>query len=136
MDTITKEQLAALLNGRPYAHETTREEENLALRSGLVILFGYSDDNAEFRGAINDEVGANDMPILVTPTGVLPQHDDCECGFCGYNELAKTAKKIYPIWDKDGYSWQYRTDIPHTSFDIMDGAQKYCRGIVFETPKE
>jgi hypothetical protein len=136
MDTITKEQLAALLNGRQYLHEITQQEEDLARFYGLVVLFGYSDDNAEFRGAINGELGVGDRPIFITTKRVLPEHDDCECEFCGYNELMETAKKICPIWDKDGYSWQYRTNIPHAEFDIMDGAQKYCRGIVFEMPKE
>lgn len=42
---IAKE-LAQLLNGRQYGKEITQLEEAEAKRSKLVVLFGYSDDNA------------------------------------------------------------------------------------------
>lgn len=45
----------------------------------------------------------------------------------------KGAAKITAIWDNYGYSWTYKTTIPHETFEIMEGEQKYCRGIVFST---
>lgn len=51
MNTMTKEQMAALLNGREYGDEITRAEHQIARASGLVVVFGYSDDNMEVRGA-------------------------------------------------------------------------------------
>ena len=36
------------------------EEERLAKENGLVVVFGYSDDNIELRGAINNEAGCFD----------------------------------------------------------------------------
>ena len=29
------------------------------------------------------------------------------------------------------YTWVYHTEIPHACFDIVEGNEKYCRGIVF-----
>lgn len=55
---MTKEQLAYLLNGREYTNEITKEEEREAKNSGLLVIFGASDDLIELRGAIYDEVGA------------------------------------------------------------------------------
>lgn len=49
-----------MLNGREYGDEITREEEAMAKAHGLVVVFGYSDDNMEFCGAITDEVGCYD----------------------------------------------------------------------------
>lgn len=66
---MTPQEFAALLNGREYGEEITREEEALAKAHGLVVVFGYS--------------------------------------------------------------WIYQTDIPHATFEIVEGDDPYCRGIVF-----
>lgn len=130
---MTKEELAQKLNGREYGEEITGEEEKAADESRLVVLFGASDDLAEFRGAFNDELGCCDGGYLyVDIKGILLDHD-CDCDFCGYKDRQAKARKIEAIWDKDGYSWQYKTDIPHATFEIIkdSGERKYCRGIVF-----
>ena len=41
---MTAKELAELLNGREYGNEITSDEEKLAKESGLVVVFGYSDD--------------------------------------------------------------------------------------------
>ena len=55
--TITKEQLAAMLNGREYGQELTNDEGKLAKQSGLVVIFGASDDLMQIVGAECAEVG-------------------------------------------------------------------------------
>ena len=60
MKTMTKEQLAELLNGNEYRDEMTKEQEQAAKQNNLLVLFGASDDLLEMRGAIRDEVGAYD----------------------------------------------------------------------------
>lgn len=134
---ITKEQLAERLNGREYGDEITKEEEQQAKESGLVVLFGASDDLAEFRGAIHDEADCYDGgEIYLGRPGLLPAHgdDDCECKFCAYEEAVKTCKVIVAVWGKAGcsHAWIYKTDIPHATFEILEDGEKYCRGIVFE----
>jgi hypothetical protein len=69
---MNRDKMAALLNGRSYGEEITKEECATAKAHGLVVVFGYSDDNVELRGAIDDEVGACDGTTLhITPDGLL-----------------------------------------------------------------
>lgn len=132
---MTAVELAAMLNGRKYSEEITKQEESQAKQDGLVVIFGYSDDNAEICGAIDDEVGCYDGgTICLTKSGVL-QEPDClsGIGYCRYYEQAKrAAKTIEAKWnDAGGPCWSYETDIPHETFEIFDGDELFCVGIVF-----
>lgn len=136
---MTKEELAAMLNGRPYRNEITKEECALAKESGLVVVYGASDDLIEFSGAINDEAGAGeDFEILFTKDGKFPSDDlidqiKDELG----EDFMPSLNKIMTIWcpedaeDNVIASWAYQTDIPHAKFDIMEDGERYCIGIVF-----
>lgn len=129
---MTKEELAQKLNNREYGEEITDAEEKAAKQAGLVVLFGYSDDNAEFRGAINDEVGAYEgTEIYVTRSAVLGEHEDCECDFCGFKAAKAKAAMVKAVWGGADYSWAYNTKIPHAKFDVLEDGTKFCRGIVF-----
>lgn len=125
---LTKETLAALLNGREYGNEITQDEERQAKAAGLVVVFGYSDDNVELRGCIHDEVGSwGGTTLTITSRGHLLSEDE---------RLAQvqkgTDRDIEALWCKEpGYAWTYKTDIPHATFDIMEDGEKFCRGIVF-----
>lgn len=131
---MTKEELASKLNGREYGDEITGEEGAQAKRDGLVVLFGYSDDNAEFRGAIYDEASCfKGAELGVSKKGVI-KHDgnhQCDCQFCGYSKQVKESVVIEAQWGNDGYSWTYKTTIPHACFDVLEHGEKFCRGIVF-----
>lgn len=128
---MTKEELAEQITGREYGEEITDAEEKQAKADGLVVIFGYSDDNVEFRGAINDEVGCYDGgDLFVTREGALEEHEDCECKYCGFERRKMTAKKIEAIWGQNDYSWQFKTDMPHVAFEVKEGDQKFCKGIV------
>ncbi len=135
---LDKETLAARLNGREYGEEITEAEAREAKESDLVVLFGYSDDCAEFRGAIYDEVGASGRrPLRVSKRGPIEEPDHAEeevlqkFGVLEY--VNRNAKNIQPIWSRDEISWQYETEIPHATFEIMEDGEIYCRGIVFST---
>lgn len=148
-NAMTKEILAKLLDGREIGEEITEREEKLAQEAGLVVLFGASDDLAELRGAMSDEAGClyggGELLICRAPSpfpvpgrrsegGFMPRHDDCRCAYCGYEIAKERCKKIEAMWDNDGYSWTYKTDIPHATFDVLgrgESDEKYCRGIVF-----
>jgi hypothetical protein len=132
---MTKKQLAEKLNGRQYGQEITEEEEHAAKTHGLLVIFGYSDDNVEVRGADRDEVGVYDGSVIcLSKRGrLLPYHlEPCECHFCGYKEAVKDAIKIKCLWCNGDYSWSYETDLPHETFAIFDGEEKYCLGIVLD----
>lgn len=113
----------------------TKELLSQAEKNNLVIVFGASDDLMEFRGAIEDEVDAYDGgSAWVDSKGLLPERDQIED-----DELLKeffarqpNAKEIKAIWCGDsGWTWSFETDIPHETFELVDGDENYCRGIVF-----
>ena len=87
---MTLKEFAKMLDGREYGGEITKEEEALAKELGFVVVFGYSDDNAELRGAIDDEIGCFDGGVL--------EHDDLPGG-------------IYADWCPEDMdcSWSYGT---------------------------
>ena len=129
-------ELAAKLNGREYWHEITDEEVRQAKEAGLVVVFGASDDLIEFRGAIRDEGDCYDGgTVLIDTKGVLPSWDsasECEESAQEYFERKAKARTITALWAKEpGYSWTYKTDIPHETFEIVEDGEPYCRGIVF-----
>ena len=98
------------LNGREYGNEITPFEEQRAKELGFVVVFGYSDDSAEFRSAIDDEIGCYD----------------------GGRVFEENGKYIDAVWCEGEYCWTYSTNIPHATFDIYEDGEKYCKGIVFE----
>lgn len=120
--TMTAKDLAAKLNGREYLNEITPEEEQEAETNGLVAVFGYSDDNVEFAGAIDDEVGAFE--------GTLVCIDDSE-GVVPVGEGAP-ENAIKAVWSDAGEPcWSFETSIPHETFNIYEDGELFCAGIVF-----
>lgn len=137
---MTKEELAALLHGRQYSEEITKREEQQAKESGLVVIFGYSDDNVEFRGVINDEVGCyGGGKILFDSQGHLPsweyiQEECTEDEAKQYFVRKAGAHALLALWnDADSqYGWSFATTLPHATFDIMEADEPFCRGIVID----
>ena len=131
---MTAKELAQALDGNEFDYELSEFYEKRARESGLVVVFGYSDDNAEFRGAIDDEVGCYEGgTIRLTKEGVI-QEPDCGEEDCKYfKECVKNAKTIEAVWcdDASGASWSYKTDIPHEIFNIYEDGEPFCDGIVF-----
>ena len=113
---MTLKEFAKMLDGREYRHEITKEEEALAKELGFVVVFGYSDDNAELRGAIDDEIGCFDGGKL--------EHEDL-------------PDVIYAKWcDREtNYAWSYKTSIPHETFRIYEDGDYWCIGIVCDINK-
>lgn len=129
---MTKEELAALLTGREYRSEITKQEAAQAKADGLVVVYGASDDLMEFDGAIHDELGAyNGTTAHLTNQGLLT--NDCDHDECPhYEKLKNQAATIAAGWcEEDGYSWTFSTEIPHATFEIVEDGEPYCRGIVF-----
>ena len=131
-------ELAAKLNGRKYCREITDEEVKQAKEAGLVVAFCASDDLIEFRGAIRDEGDCYDGgTVLIDAKGVLPSWDsviECEESAHEYFERkakARTITALWPLANEPGYTWTYKTDIPHETFEIVKNNEPYCRGIVF-----
>jgi len=131
---ITKEELAAKLSGREIDNEIDRHETKVAKESGLVVVFGASDDLMEFRGAVDDEESCyGGGEVAFTKEGLLVSECDQGEGCPYFRKIAKNATKVTALWckEKDGPSWTYATTIPHSTFTIMEDGEPYCRGIVF-----
>lgn len=138
--SLTKESLAARLTGRESGSEITRDEEAEAKAAGLLVVFGYSDDNLELRGALHDEVGCyasrRPVTVVVTASGVLE-----EWGFDGKDQknalewfrrekLPRATVRASFGSGACAFTWSYEVDVPHATFEIFDGDEKFCFGVV------
>ena len=137
MSTI--EQLAEQINGREYRNEINREEEEQAKESGLVVLFGASDDLIELRGAINDEVCLYDGgEFFIDREGIVPaweniDHSNIEEARAFFARESDMRVTVDARWDYEDYSWFISVNArPFAVFDIMEDGEKYCRGCVFK----
>lgn len=124
METVTKEQLAEILNGREYGKEIMPVDITVAKQNNLVIVYGASDDLMEFEGAISEEFGTE--AIFDKKGNELEQ---CEDGCKYFQEAFEKANKIKGTYTNNG--WVYKTDIPHATFDIFEDGELYCKGLVF-----
>ena len=136
MSKLTKEQLAETLNGNEYGNEITKEQEQQAKENGLVVVFGYSDDLMELKGALDAEFGScfEGGEIKFTKEGKQIDEDDMEV-LEKYNLVPK-LNTIEAVWGErwggdETCSWQYKSDIPHSTFKIMEDGELYCVGMVF-----
>jgi hypothetical protein len=143
---LTKEALAATLTGRQYTHEITHSEEDAAKESGLLVVYGASDDLVELRGAIEEELSAYDgTEVLLGRDGeIVPSADGMErdeeeiLEKYGVLEVARmragAAHAIRARWgeEKDGPSWTFETDLPHATFEVLEDDEVFCRGIVID----
>ena len=134
---MTTKEIAQALDGMEYPVRIPNEVAAQAKSSGIVIVYGYSDDLVEFEGVVSEERGAYEgTKILVDSQGII---DDFETllderdkdRLRKYFERDGKGKIIEAVWNEDGYSFTYKTDIPHETFEVVEDGKKYCRGIVF-----
>lgn len=111
---LTLENARQVLHGCEYGEEGNREFWKQMKESRLVAIYGASDDTTIINGAEDDVLYGRDI-------------------FFNSNGLVEVSKfKVEVLWCKeDDYSWTYKTNIPHVTFDVMDYDDKYCRGIIF-----
>ena len=136
---MNTKELAALLNGREYRKEIDPFESHDAEMNGIVVVFGASDDLMEFRGAIDDELGAyKGTTAYLTSEGLV--QNECENDECPhFRKLKDKAATIETMWCETQpisenhipHSWTFKTTIPHETFEIVEDGEPYCRGIVF-----
>jgi hypothetical protein len=109
--------VAQKLHGRQYRDETTKEIEEYCALNNIIILFGASDDLAEFRGAVDDEIGCFDG-------GEIAENPFIEAIFAPENKPEQT--------------WVYKLpeDLINATFDIFRDDEVYCTGVVFFKPTD
>jgi len=135
---MDKNELAARLNNSEYPFRMNKELVASAKAAGLVIVYGASDDLIEFEGAIHDEAGAYEGgKVIIDAKGILPDWEQLmddspsKADVREYFEREKQSAEIEALWDSEGYSFTYKTRVPHATFDVVEEGEKYCRGIVF-----
>jgi hypothetical protein len=129
---MTTRAIAEKLKGMQYREEPDSQIIAEAKEAGIVIVFGASDDLMELRGAVDDEIGCYDGgTIFFTPSGLVK--NICDNETCPYAEKEKNnAIPIHALWcEESDYSWTYKTEIPHETFEILEDEERYCLGIVF-----
>lgn len=130
---LTTETLAGILNGRQYGDEITDEEQRAAADAGLVVVFGYSDDNVELRGAIDAEVSAyNGTIVRLDGSDVL--ENDCENDSCPHFERAMAQAPFFRArWcAKDtAAAWTFVVPWSHETFTVFEDGEPFCIGVVF-----
>lgn len=134
---MTKEELAAKITGREYPFEITREEKAAARAVGLVVIHGDSDDLLEFRGALEEELGAwNGTSVTVTMGGKIVEHCEHD-GECPYFKFWLEHQQTFTVKAKwcpkePKCSWLITATVPGAAFDIIEDGQLYCRGLVID----
>lgn len=131
-EKLTIKAVAERLNGREYMHEVTQDERNEFSFDGITVVVGASDDNVEFYGYIDDEIGCwEDVTIPILDGEILKRcSDDCEDYDCPLwkNALIK-AKRIRARFTNEG--WKFDADFPHEKFIIMEDGEVFGEGLVF-----
>lgn len=145
---MNAQELALQLNGRQYAEEITAEEVKQAKEAGLIVIHGSSDDLVEFSGAIDDEIGAyrGAQFLILKPGDEYPVDEE--------DETYKKAKRLEAVYIDESSQYKknkvearwvpdridelqpffdFLTEIPHSTFNIYDGEELYCIGIVIDT---
>ena len=115
--SITARQLAQIIDGREYLQEILPEEEVEAGENGLVVVFGYSDDCIEFRGAIDDEWGAYEGVTLNINSD--------------FEFVKESPNEVNARWNHNNVPWTIESNIPHENFMIYEDNEPFCQGIVF-----
>lgn len=134
---MTIHEFAAMLNGREIDSEITRAEEKQAKELGYVVVYGTSDDLCELAGAIQDEAGAcGGANVYIQGTAILERGCDCKYAETWFEGQKQVALRLEVLWcpqDGSGASWGYKLHDNRevATFDIMEGDELYCRGIVF-----
>jgi hypothetical protein len=128
---MTKEELAARLNGREYGSETTNEDIVDAMDSGLVIIHGASDDLVEINGAISEEIGASSegSEFWLFRSGIpVSECGDDDCPY--FKRERDKAEMFFVEYTTTG--WHFTTSVPHAGFTIFEGGEVYGTGIVID----
>lgn len=132
---MTAQDLATKLDESEYPFRVTPLVRGIAVAEGLLVVYGASDDLIEFDGAWTDEAGVYDGgTILIDREGILEDFGNVEheVEACEkWLRRSKASASIEALWCKEeGYSWTYKTDIPHATFNVVEDGEMYCRGMV------
>lgn len=137
--------LADHLNHRQYREELDDSLEKFAKDNNLIIVFGASDDLIEFRGAFEEELCASEEFYFDKEFKIISNHnkikldersirDNNYINIYKFDLEVELKNRITQEWrPKDSKaSWRLSANFPHKTFNIFEGENLYCVGIVFD----
>lgn len=132
---MTAGSLAQKLDGIEYPVRISKDIRDSAKVAGLLIVYGSSDDLIEFDGAWMDEAGCYEGgQVTIDREGIIPDFGDVEHEVEAVTKWINRSKQsvaIEALWcEEEGFSWTYKTEIPHKDFLVMEEGETYCRGMV------
>jgi hypothetical protein len=151
--TISLKEFAAMLDGREYGSEISEQEIEQAGCLGYLVVYGYSDDNVELRGVVDEEIGAWDGKIFkFDRRGVQPswndesEQRDKEQARAFFSRENIPAFRINAEWcpERQEYhdlSWLITLEdysdigIKWEPFTIFEDGEPFCRGFVADLSK-
>jgi hypothetical protein len=127
MTKITKEQFAYMLDGRQCGEDISGHDDINAASSGLVVLFIY-DNILYIRGKVlSTERCFNNSKIgFGLNNKVFNEFDTWFSDPMPIVDISCTQK------DNETTIWQFKTKIPHATFNTYDGDEIYCEGMVID----
>ena len=162
----TIHDLAKLLDGNEDGDElendVIKDVEGFCAERNWLIVFPYSDDNVELRGAYDDELGAWDGTILrfVKAGDFYMDEDDEECYHKAsknmfvaineqeINEIKKSIGNwldyngliIEVLWEPDGlpdYAWAYHAlgNVDYAEFNILSDGEPWAQCLIIDLNK-
>lgn len=142
--------MAEILNGRQYGEEISKEQAEVAKASGLIVVFGSSDDIVITKGFIDDELYLSDewdstiwnftkdWKLVMDFDNLFDwEIDNTDINWDTkkilmdfYKKFIKTTAEFTAEFEKNWYSWFIDSSSKHETFEIFEDWEKFCRGIV------
>lgn len=102
--------LKSELEGSSYPLMLSEKVQNTLQREGFLLVLGDDENGVELKGAINRKIKAINKitPIILSDT-----------------------KEINAVKsDADDLLWKFETDIPCSTFTIVDFNEPFCKGLI------
>lgn len=138
---MTPQQFAAMLNGREYGEEITKDEAALAKQHGLVVMYGHSDDAVVLHGAIDAIFNAyNGTRFHLDKDGFIPVGSVVPVPFerrIAWGVRRDKGTLVHARWNCNNIAWSFgfvRGGVMvelGKEFEVYENGERFSFGVVF-----
>ena len=132
------QEFADRINGQEYPLSDKNLDLKYAKKNNLVVVFGNSDDLLEFRGAIDEELGAYEGTTAYVINRTAIEEREFEDDFVILQKYGFLTEKpltfVQSIWSPEEVKacWLIKVNgFESAHFDVMEDDGIFCRGSVF-----